>query len=171
MGAGRKYLAVKRAAHQAKQERLAQLRMTIEQLDAMTWKEFEVAICELMIRDGIAARHVGMKGDRGRRRARPRSHPRDGVAGPGQAPRSRQPRRLRRHPESFAGTARPIHGADFDVVITNRAYTRDARTDAALLGVHLIDRALLTRWASDGASLYQILGITPGRANGHRPTA
>ena len=43
--------------------RVSQLSYSIEQIDAMTPEEFELAVRDLMIRDQITARHVGQRGD------------------------------------------------------------------------------------------------------------
>lgn len=40
-------------------ERLARLRLSLEQIDALSPVAFELAVRDLMVRDGIASRHVG----------------------------------------------------------------------------------------------------------------
>ncbi len=57
------------------------------------------------------------------------------------------------------GTARPVHGADMLNVATNAGFTRHAVPWAPQHGIHLLDRDKLGRWAGEGHSLFQVLGI------------
>jgi restriction system protein len=66
------------------------------------------------------------------------------------------------------GTAWDFHNADRAIVVTNKGFTRAARADAGELGIDLIDRGRLIRWATEGESLHQVLGLTPGHVRGRR---
>ena len=46
------------------------------------------------------------------------------------------------------GTASPVHGADTALVVTNGAFTKDAREQAKDFAIHLIDRETLYQWAA-----------------------
>ena len=61
------------------------------------------------------------------------------------------------------GTARPVHGADIAVLITNGRITAPARTFANQQRLHLVDRHLLTAWAIGPHPLWHHLGTTPPR--------
>lgn len=52
--------------------------------------------------------------------------------------------------QKLAGTARAIHEADIAAIVTTSWFTRPARELAAVLGVGLVDREALARWATDG---------------------
>jgi len=52
--------------------------------------------------------------------------------------------------QRFAGTARQLHGADIAVIVTTATFTRPAETTAARLGIRLVDREMLARWAAEG---------------------
>ena len=52
--------------------------------------------------------------------------------------------------QKLAGTARTIHGAEIAAIVTTSSFTRPARELAAVLGVGLVDRDALARWATDG---------------------
>lgn len=52
--------------------------------------------------------------------------------------------------QRFAGTARQLHGADIAAIITTSTFTQPAADAAARLGIRLVDRELLARWAADG---------------------
>ena len=49
-----------------------------------------------------------------------------------------------------AGTATAIHEADLATIVTTSSFTAPARDAAARLGIGLVDREALARWAADG---------------------
>lgn len=62
-GRGRMGLVAVCGVRRARAARLAVLRYSLAELDAMDPTAFEYAVRDLMIRDGIDARHVGQRGD------------------------------------------------------------------------------------------------------------
>ncbi|MBX6767719.1 MAG: restriction endonuclease [Actinomadura rubrobrunea] len=154
-------------AEKARRARLAELSWPIEELDAMTWSEFEIAVRDLLRRDGIAAEHVGKPGD----------YSGDVVGsdpvlggtwmvqvkhyGPNTKVGSQEVQRV-------AGAAGPVYKADLVLVVTTNTFTEPAKDFAALSGMFLIDRPALIDWASRGKHLYEVLGIDP---QAHRPAS
>jgi len=129
---------------------------------AMGDRQFEFALRDLMIRDGCTARQVGRQGDQAA----------DVIA--------EDPRRGRivlqaKHTTvggkvsshvmyQVNGTAGPVHGANFAVVVTNGSFTRDAQTWGNKHHVHWIDRDRLRLWAEHGTPLPDLLRLpAPGR--------
>ncbi len=148
-----------RWAHEkVRRERLAALSWTIGELDGMTWLNFEVAVRDLMRRDGIAAEHVGKTGD-----FSGDVIGLDPVLGENwmvqvkhYGPRTKV---TSEDVQKVAGAAWPIYQAKLTLVVTTNTYTRDARKFAAKAGMHLIDRESLIDWAARGIHLYEVLGI------------
>ena len=124
----------------------------------LTPKAFELATRDLLIRDGMSARHVGQAGDQaadvialdraGRRVVVQCKH--TSVGG----------RIGARVMYEVNGTAGPVHGADFAVVVTNGMFTKDARAFADRHRIGLVDRVLLERWAARGESLAELLNLS-----------
>ena len=52
--------------------------------------------------------------------------------------------------QKLAGTASAIHDADLAAIVTTSSFTAPARDTAARLGIGLVDREALARWATDG---------------------
>lgn len=52
--------------------------------------------------------------------------------------------------QKLAGTATAIHEADLATIVTTSSFTAPARDAAARLGIGLVDREALARWAADG---------------------
>lgn len=160
---GRARARVMRARAAAR--RLQQLRYSMSDIDQMSPAEFELAVRDLMIRDGISARQVGGSNDQaadviGR-------HPPTGQTIVVQC----------KHTTTAAnvgvnvvyqvnGTAGPAHQADIAVIVTNGGFTVHASRNAADFRIALIDRAQLAHWADQGADLVDILAL--GRFRGHR---
>ncbi|WP_433259618.1 restriction endonuclease (plasmid) [Streptosporangium sp. CA-135522] len=149
----------RRMAHHRRTERLSTLRLSLADLDAMGAIAFEYATRDLMIRDGIKAWRVGQRGDQaadviGRDCA--------GEVIVVQCKHTTTGNKVGA-PVIYQvnGTASPIHGADIAVVVTNGAFTRDARQCAQAFRIHLIGREDLARWAEDGITLYQLLRLSP----------
>ncbi|MCZ4101735.1 MULTISPECIES: restriction endonuclease [Streptomyces] len=149
--------ARRQAAHRARALRLKDLCLTLAELDALDPTGFELAVRDLMIRDGIAARHVGQRGDQaadavgtdpvGRVFVAQCKH--TTVAG----------RVVSRTMYEVKGTAGPVHGADIAFVVTNGGFTRDAKTWGEINHVHWLDRDKLRQWAEHGTSLHKVLRI------------
>ena len=138
--------------------RLRHLRLTLAELDALSYTDFELAVRDLMVRDGIDARHVGQRGDKaadviGRTPggylivAQCKHTTSQGTVGAGVI-------------YTVNGTAAPVHRADVAVIITNGSFTRGARQTAADFRIHLFGREELHRWATDGISLQELLKLT-----------
>ncbi|MEV0666385.1 restriction endonuclease [Actinomadura luteofluorescens] len=148
------------AAEQERQKRIGSYSLTFEQMQDMHWRDFEIAIARLMIRDGIAAEHNGKAGDFS-----------GDVIGYDDALGERWMVQVKHYNpnnkvksddvQKVAGAAWHIYQARMKLVVTTSGYTRDARTFSAKAGIHLIGKADLIRWATDGVHLYDVLGITP----------
>ncbi|MBB0232142.1 restriction endonuclease [Streptomyces calidiresistens] len=137
------------------------LRLSLARIDAMTPPEFEVAVRDLLVRDGVPARHVGRRNDQAAdviaedpRRGRIVLQCKHTTVGGGVgAPVMYQ----------VKGTAGPAHGARHAVVVTNGNVTREARRWGDRHGVHWVDRARLRQWAEEGRSLPEVAGLPLGR--------
>lgn len=146
------------AARRRAAARLATLTFAMAELDRLTPKEFELATRDLLIRDGMNARHVGQAGDQAADViALDRSGRRVVVQCKHTAVGGRVGARVM---YEVNGTAGPAHRADFAVVVTNGMFTKDARAFAERHKIGLVDRALLERWASRGESLGELLHLS-----------
>lgn len=144
-------------ARRAAALRAAQLSYRIEELDAMSPTGFELAVRDLMIRDQIRARHVGQRGDQA---ADVKGTDAVGRVLVVQCKHTTTGGRVgARVMYEVNGTAKPVHGADVAIVITNGGFTRDARAFADQHGIRLIDRDGLIRWAAFGGALHTLLGL------------
>lgn len=141
---------------------LARLRVTLAQFDAMDDREFEFALRDLLVRDGWSARRVGRQGDQAADAI--------GESGPFgriviQAKHTKAGGKVGSQVMyQVKGTAGPVHGADTAVVVTNGAFTRDAKAWGDRHQVHWVDRDRLRTWAEHGASLHDLLRLP------HRPS-
>lgn len=156
--AARSIAAGRRAA-----ERLAELYISLAQLDAMDDQAFEEAMRSLLVRDGWRARRVGGRGDQAADVIG--EHPRLGrlvVQAKHTAVGGKVGSRVM---YEVKGTAGPVHRARHAVVVTNGTFTRDAMRWGEQHAVHWVDRVRLRRWAEDGIALHELLGLTarPGR--------
>jgi restriction system protein len=52
--------------------------------------------------------------------------------------------------QRFNGTARPIHQADVAILVTTGQPTAQATALAQRLGIVIVDRHMLARWAANG---------------------
>nr|WSZ20526.1 restriction endonuclease [Streptomyces canus] len=138
--------------------RLAALRITLAEFDAMDDRQFEYALRDLLVRDGWSARRVGGSGDqaadvisdhtqRGRIVVQAKHTRVGGKVGSSVM-------------YAVKGTAGPAHRADHAVVVTNGAFTRDAMAWGERHSVHWVDRDRLRRWAQDGTALHELLGLS-----------
>ncbi|WP_051722549.1 restriction endonuclease [Streptomyces albus] len=147
-------------ARRERAARLATLRLTLTQIDALDDQQFEHALRDLLIRDGWQARQVGRQGDQaadviGQDRQRGRivlqaKHTRVGGKVGVQVM------------YQVKGTAGPVHRVDHAVVVTNGSLTRDAKAWGDRHHIHWIDRDRLRRWAEHGLPLHEFLRL-PGR--------
>nr|WP_236655405.1 restriction endonuclease [Streptacidiphilus carbonis] len=145
------------AESRLRSERLTRLRISLAQIDALTDLQFEFLLRDLMIRDGCAARQVGQQGDQAA----------DVIA---QDPQCGRIVLQAKHTKvggkvgsqvmyQVKGTAGPVHGADHAVVVTNGAFTRDAKAWGDKHKVYWIDRERLRLWAEHGAVLHDLLHL------------
>ncbi|MFE6195954.1 restriction endonuclease [Streptomyces sp. NPDC057838] len=139
------------------------LRYGLAHLDALTHRQFEHAIRDLMHRDGCAdAVQVGGRGDLGadvkatdpygRRWVIQCKHRRKGGQGAAVGTPDLQ---------VLNGTGRPVHQADVVVLVTNGRITQPGRTFARQQRLHLVDRQVLAQWAAGSRPLWDLLGALP----------
>ncbi|MFI5681985.1 restriction endonuclease [Streptomyces cellulosae] len=139
-------------------ERLAMLRITLAEFDAMDDRQFEHALRDLLVRDGWPARRVGGGGDqaadvigdhtqRGRIVVQAKHTRVGGKVGSSVM-------------YAVKGTAGPAHRADHAVVVTNGTFTRDAMAWGDRHSVHWVDRDKLRSWAETGTALHALLGLS-----------
>ncbi|WP_234341588.1 restriction endonuclease [Streptomyces sp. NRRL S-646] len=133
------------------------VRYSLTHLDALDPRAFELAVCALLRRDGLAAEHVGRAGDKGADvLVVDRSRRRVVV----QCKRLRPDRRVGdQDVQRINGTYRHDHGAHFAVIVTTGGFTAAARASGPRYGIHLVDRDALRRWADLGEPLYAILRV------------
>ncbi|MBX6386887.1 MAG: restriction endonuclease [Microbispora sp.] len=146
------------AAARRRSDRLRHLRLTLHELDGMRPQAFEFAVRDLMVRDGMNAKHVGRRGDkaadvvalddRGHRVVVQCKHTTTGGKVGADVV------------YQVNGTAWHAHGANVAVIVTNGDFTRGARESAAEFRIHLIGRQDLARWAAEGESVQRLLGLT-----------
>ncbi|GEK04508.1 restriction endonuclease [Streptomyces sp. 1-11] len=155
--------------HQARQQarweavRTHGLRYALPQLDALHHSRFEDAVRDLMRRDGCPdAVRVGGGGDLGadvkatdpygRRWVIQCKHRRNGMAGSPVGTPDLQ---------VLNGTARPVHGADIAVIVTNGRATAPALAFAKQQRLHVVDRHTLGAWAAGSRPLWELLRAVP----------
>ncbi|TKK86980.1 restriction endonuclease [Herbidospora galbida] len=144
-------------AEQIRRRRLGQLRLTLPQIDGMRPVEFELAVRDLMDRDGLTARHTGRRGDKAADVIARDAGARTIVV---QCKHTTMGRRVGA-PVLYAvnGTAAALHRAQLAVIVTNGGFTRDARQTARELGIHLVGRDDLERWATHGVGFHRLLRL------------
>ncbi|MFR9787217.1 restriction endonuclease [Streptomyces sp. MB22_4] len=148
--------------------RSAQLRVegltySLSQLDAMHHSAFEVAVRDLLARDGSRdALRCGGRGDlgadvkghdpAGRYWVIQCKHRRNGLRGSAIGTPELQ---------TLNGTGRPVHGGDVVVMVTNGRISGPARDFARQQRLHLVDRHVLEQWARGRRPLWEILPAVP----------
>jgi restriction system protein len=143
----------------ARRERLARLRLTMDQIDRMKPVQFELACSDLMERDGLTARQRGGANDEA---ADVIARTPTGQTVVVQCKHTVTGRNVEVNVlYAVNGTARPVHGADIVIVATNGGFTRDSWRWGPRHDIHLLDREKLRRWAEDGLSLHEVLGLPP----------
>ncbi|MER0241677.1 restriction endonuclease [Streptomyces sp. HSW2009] len=138
------------------------LRLSLAELDALHHSEFEVAVRDLMRRDGCRAERIGGAGDdacdvkavdpAGRVWAIQCKHRRDGERGSAVGVGVLQ---------QVNGTARQVHGADVAVVLTNGRFSAPAIPWGRAQQIHLVDRHLLGAWAAGSRPLWELVAPIP----------
>ncbi|MFJ9777150.1 restriction endonuclease [Kitasatospora sp. NPDC101157] len=63
--------------------------------------------------------------------------------------------------QTLNGTARPVHGADIVVAVSNSTFTQPAHDLANAQGIHLLFGQRLEHWATWGVPLLRLLGEQP----------
>ncbi|MEU1203415.1 restriction endonuclease [Streptomyces sp. NPDC005813] len=152
------------------QARARALRYRLAHLDALSHRQFEFAVRDLMRRDGCRdAVQVGGQGDLGadvkatdplgRRWVIQCKHRRHGERGAAVGTPELQ---------VLNGTGRPVHRGDVVVMMTNGRITRPGRVFAREQRLHLVDRQLLGTWAAGDRPLWELLPTLPAP---HRPSS
>ncbi|QLJ06481.1 restriction endonuclease [Streptomyces sp. NEAU-sy36] len=163
-------LQLKRRSARWEAVRARGLRYGLARLDALHHSRFEEAVRDLMRRDGCPdAARVGGGGDLGadvkatdpygRRWVIQCKHRRAGLAGSAVGTPDLQ---------VLNGTARPVHGADVAVIVTNGRVTAPAVAFARQQRLHVVDRHTLGAWAAGSRPLWELLRALPPP---RRPTA
>ncbi|MFE4369757.1 restriction endonuclease [Streptomyces sp. NPDC056835] len=139
-------------------ERLATLRITLAEIDAMDDRQFEHALRDLLVRDGWSARRVGGRGDQAADVIGEHTHRGRIVI---QAKHTRVGGKVGSSVMyAVKGTAGPAHRADHAVVVTNSTFSRDAMTWGDRHSIRWVDRDRLRRWAENGTALHELLGLS-----------
>ncbi|MBB1243797.1 restriction endonuclease [Streptomyces durbertensis] len=145
--------------------------LSMTEVDALSWQEFESYVAALCRRDGCTKVVVsGRSGDLG---ADVVGYLADGRKLVVQCKKYAPHRSVSSHDmQKFVGTARPEHGADVALyVTTGRAFTRDALGLAMRQDIVALHRDLLGAWVK-GAHLESLLPLNgSGAGPGRRPTA
>lgn len=144
LGAGALYVRVRLSRRRRERERTR----SVAAADALSGAEFEQWVASLMRRTGFLEVCVrGGAGDLGA----------DITA---MVPEGRLVVQCKRHRagrpvgspdvQRFGGTAQGLHDADVAAIVTTSGFTRPAEDAAARLGIGLVDREVLARWAAEG---------------------
>lgn len=163
----RKYLAHRWRYTHDRMRRLADFTATIEELDAadMRGDGLELAVVALLHRDGFTAERTGRPHDDGRD-----VHgcdPYQGLSWLFQVKHRVSDKNLGPAPIKQLNTdARDTFAVDVAVLVTNKNLTRGAYQKADDYGIHVIDRDRLIRWANDGETLHEVLGLKAGKVKG-----
>ncbi|MFF2777421.1 restriction endonuclease [Streptomyces sp. NPDC058052] len=144
--------------------------LSMAEVDALSWQQFETYVAELCRRDGCTRVVVsGKSGDLG---ADVVGYLADGRKLVIQCKKYAPHRSVPSHDmQKFVGTARPEHGADVALfVTTGHAFTRDARGLALRQDIVALHRDLLGSWVK-GAHLETLIPLngTGGGTRRRRP--
>ncbi|MGF0167548.1 restriction endonuclease (plasmid) [Streptomyces albidoflavus] len=148
------------------QEEARARELSMAQVDALTWQEFETYIAQLCRRDGCSQVVVsGRSGDLG---ADVVAYLPDGRKLVIQCKKYAPHRSVSSQDmQKFVGTARPEHGADVALFVTTcRAFTRDALGLALRQNIVALHRDLLGSWVK-GAHLESLIPLN-GSGGGTR---
>ncbi|MGW1768722.1 restriction endonuclease [Streptomyces sp. NPDC002073] len=153
------------------QEEARARELSMAQVDALTWQEFETYIAQLCRRDGC--KEVVVSGKSGDLGADVVGYLADGrklvIQCKKYAPHRSVPSQ---DMQKFVGTARPEHGADVALFVTTcHAFTKDARGLALRQDIVALHRDLLGSWVK-GAHLESLI-LLSGTGGGprRRPSA
>ncbi|MBR7828693.1 restriction endonuclease [Actinospica sp. MGRD01-02] len=148
--------------------RASGLTLTMLAIDEMAPRAFEEAIRDLMLRDGVSARHVGAAGDKV---ADVIGTDVEGAVYVAQCKHTTVGGKVGvRVIYEVNGTARPVHGADTALVVTNGTFTRDARGQAKDFAIYLIDREALHLWAG-GVHIRTLIKHAASAGRRRQPTS
>lgn len=148
------------------QEEARARELSMAQVDALTWQEFETYVAQLCRRDGCSQVVVsGRSGDLG---ADVVAYLPDGRKLVIQCKKYAPHRSVSSQDmQKFVGTARPEHGADVALFVTTcRAFTRDALGLALRQNIVALHRDLLGSWVK-GAHLESLIPLN-GSGGGTR---
>ncbi|MFG3283408.1 restriction endonuclease [Streptomyces sp. NPDC048111] len=146
------------------QEEARARELSMTQVDALSWQEFETYVAALCRRDGCTKVVVsGRSGDLG---ADVIGYLADGRKVVVQCKKYAPHRSVSSHDmQKFVGTARPEHGADVALfVTTGQSFTRDALGLAVRQNIVALHRDLLGAWVK-GAHLESLIPLN-GSGNG-----
>ncbi|UDM05520.1 restriction endonuclease [Streptomyces longhuiensis] len=146
------------------QEEAKARELSMTEVDALSWQDFERYVADLCRRDGCSGVVVsGKSGDLG---ADVVGYLADGRKLVIQCKKYAPQRSVSSHDmQKFVGTARPEHGADVALFVTTcRAFTRDAQGLALRQNIVAVHRDLLGAWVK-GAPLETLIPLN-GRGNG-----
>lgn len=141
-------LALWLAVVRSRRRRRAALTRSVDETDRLSGPQFEEWVAELMRRTGFTRVQVrGGAGDLGADILARTPHGGRLVV---QCKRYQVGRSVgSADVQKLAGTARAIHDAEIAAIVTTSSFTRPAREVAGRLGVGLVDREALARWATD----------------------
>ncbi|WP_329564983.1 restriction endonuclease [Streptomyces sp. NBC_01361] len=146
------------------QEEAKARELSMAEVDALSWQDFERYVADLCRRDGCIRVVVsGKSGDLG---ADVVGYLADGRKLVIQCKKYAPQRSVSSHDmQKFVGTARPEHGADVALFVTTcRAFTRDAQGLALRQDIVAVHRDLLGAWVK-GAHLETLIPLN-GRGSG-----
>ncbi|MFC9617329.1 restriction endonuclease [Streptomyces sp. NPDC056938] len=146
------------------QEEAKARELSMTEVDALSWQDFERYVADLCRRDGCSGVVVsGRSGDLGADVVGCLADGRKLVI---QCKKYAPQRSVSSHDmQKFVGTARPEHGADVALFVTTcRSFTRDAQGLALRQDIVAVHRDLLGAWVR-GAHLETLIPLN-GRGNG-----
>lgn len=128
-----------------KSRRLAEYERNVAVTDGMSGTDFEHYMARLMRRSGF--RRVTVSGKSGDMGCDVVGYTPDGRKVVVQCKRYSS-KLTSPDVQRFAGTARDVHSADVPLLVTTAQVTKPAREVAGLCNITLVDRSLLSRWAT-----------------------
>jgi restriction system protein len=114
-------------------------RMTLDEIDLLSWKEFEAAIADLFARLGYETEQVGGRRDHGADIIARR----DGIGTAIQVKHRRDRRWVGERAVQAVVTARPLYNCEHGIVVTNSTFAPSVAHVAAVHGIELWDRPRL----------------------------
>ncbi|MGE7437408.1 restriction endonuclease [Kitasatospora sp. NPDC001175] len=130
---------------------------TIDEIDKLSPAEFERAVLQLMVRDGLTGEVIGGRGDQA---VDILAHSANGQPIAVQCKHTtigaKVPSRVL---YEVKGTSETVYGAKDSIIVTNGFFTRDALEWGTEYGIQLIDRDILIEWSKNGDHLYQLVEL------------